>query len=98
MKIKRTIDGREYEFELTHDEMYNAYYEQQSRFDLVDVSYYFEDLSDEDIINRFHKTRSEIEPLYEEIACTMRRYIDKYDMDWFYAREEAVTEVLGGCA
>lgn len=40
-------------------------------------------------------TRAEIGKKISDIARQMRRNIDKYDMLWQYARDEAISEILG---
>lgn len=37
MKIKRTVDGKEMEFELTKEELCDAYYKQERNFDKEDA-------------------------------------------------------------
>ena len=39
-------------------------------------------------------TRAEIGTKISDIARQMRRNIDKYDMLWQYARDEAISEIL----
>ena len=94
MKIKRKIDGKEFEFELTNDELWNAYEEQQHKYDLDDVDTQFCFYTDEELMNTYHKTREEIKKLYPDIAYEMRRLMDKYDVDMEYARDEAIDYVL----
>ena len=94
MIIKRTVNGREMEFELTPHEMSDAYYEQQHLFDIDDVVVFFDGCSDNDLMILYRMTRDETRKFYDEIALEMRRNINKYDMDFQYAREEAVQEIL----
>lgn len=95
MTIKRTVDGREREFTMTGDELYKAYLEQQHDFDLSDIADYFDCYGSEaDILEEFGKSKSDIKQLYGDMAYEMRRNIDKYDMDWQYAREEAIHDVM----
>jgi len=94
MKIKRKIDGKEFEFELTNDELWNAYEEQQHKYDLDDVDTQFCFYTDEELMNTYQKTREEIRKLYPDIAYEMRRMMDKYDVDMEYARDEAIDYVL----
>ena len=94
MKIKRNIDGREIEIELTAHEMWDAYIEKQHQFDVEDIEDYFYGCEDDELIEKYLKTGEEIKQLYEAIANEMRRNIDKYDMDWQYAREEAIHQIL----
>ncbi len=93
MIIKREIDGKTYEFELTSTEKVDTFYEVRDEFDEEDVLNFFADYTEEE---RKEKglTDELIDALVPEIAQLMRRYIDKYDMDWEYARYEAVRDVL----
>lgn len=94
MTIKRKIDGKEFEFELTNDELWNAYIEKEHQFDIEDVESFFCGFSDDELRLLYKKSSEEIKSMYDDIAYEMRRNIDKYDMDWEYARDEAVTSVL----
>ena len=94
MKIKRTIDGKEFEFELTQQELYDAFAEQEFKFDLSSVRSYFEDYSDDDIMDEYGRTRKELEACFEDIAVALRRNMDKYDMSFEYALPTAVNEVV----
>lgn len=94
MTIKRIVNGVEMEFELTNLELYNAYAEQQHNFDRLDVLGYLNEFSDEQLVNDYGMTRVEAEMLIDDMADRMRRYMDKYECDWSYARDEAVSEIL----
>lgn len=94
MKIKRTILGEEEEFELTPDELYMAYREQEHKFDLSDVEDVFNGFDDDELVDMYGRTRDEIKERYEDIAYEMRRNIDKYEMSWQYARDAAIAEIL----
>lgn len=76
MKIIRTIDGRQYHFELDSYELAKAYEEQEFKYDV------------ESVRNRFGHQYSEEK--IEAIASETRRQINKYDLDFDYALEEAV--------
>ena len=91
MKIYRTVSGIECSFELTNAELTQAFFEQQYRFDKQDVADYVEYMTDDDIVETYGVTRQEFDELTGEIASTMRRYID---MDWTYARDEAIHDVI----
>lgn len=99
MTITRNVGGSTrqlpitMEFELTADELYNAYREQQFLFDRADIEDQFE-MSDEDCIECYGIRKKEAESLFDDMAVEMRRNIDKYDMSWEYARDEAVREIL----
>lgn len=94
MKIKRLVSGKEQEFELTADELYAAYREQEFKFDRADVADYFLAFDNEYIEEEYGMTTKEVESKFNEIAYEMRRNIDKYDMDWTYARDEAIETIL----
>ncbi len=94
MKIVRIVGGVKMEFILSDNELYNAYEEQQHLFDLEDVKGYFDGYSEEDCKREYGLSSSEVEDRLDEIAYEMRRNIDKYDMDWYYAREAAISELL----
>ena len=91
MKIKRIILGKEEEFELTPDELYAAYREQEFKFDRSDIEDYFAAFEKEDIEEEYGMTIAELEGKYDDMAYEMRRNIDKYGMDWSYARDDAIT-------
>lgn len=94
MKIKRTILGKEEEFELTPDELYAAYREQEFKFDRNDIEDYFAAFDDVEIEEMYSMTRKKLEEKFDDMACEMRRNIDKYDMQWQYARDAAIAEIL----
>ena len=76
MIISRIINGVEYEFELNSQELYDAYIEQEHKWDVSDVdARYGHLLSDEQV---------------DAVAYEMRRQRDKYDLDFESAIEEAL--------
>ena len=97
MKIKRTIDGKEYEFELTSEELRNAYYEKEHFYDTEDVKNYISTMSKEEFKEYSIKTESELldnEELLSRIAYRKRKYIDEIGMLWSEATREALRDVL----
>lgn len=94
MKIKRLVNGKEQEFELTTDELYAAYREQEFKFDRNDIEDYFAAFDDVEIEEMYSMTRKKLEEKFDDMACEMRRNIDKYDMQWQYARDAAIAEIL----
>lgn len=94
MTIKRTVNGVEIEFELTDRELYNAFEEQQHIFDRLNMLDYLSDMSDEQLTEDYNITKLEAEKLVDDMAYRMRRYIDKYDCSWDYARDEAFQDIL----
>lgn len=94
MKIKRKIDGMEYEFELTNRELYDVYFEQQHEFDVLDVKDVFDCMEEDDFQQTYGVTEKEAYKSVEEIASRMRMNIDKYDLCWQDARDDAIFYVL----
>ena len=94
MKIKRTINGTDYTFELLPNELYDAYREQQEKFDIDDVINFIECFSNEELQEYYGCSYEECMKYKEEIADEMRRNMDKYDMDFEYAREEAIRDIV----
>ena len=99
MKIRRKIDGLEFEFELTANELCDAYDEQQHMFDVSDVECLFEDYyTDDEVLDLYGVTTDTALSLSDGIAWEMRRLMDKYDVDMSYAREEAARTIIMACA
>lgn len=94
MTIIREIDGIKHDIELTSDEVLNAYYEKKFEFDRMDVEDIFCGLTDEELLETYGANRAFIETLIDEMAEQKRRNMDKYDMGWDYARDEAIRDVL----
>lgn len=98
MKIKRTIDGKEYEFELTDMELVGAYEEQEHKWDYPYCESMFQDFDDESFVSEYNVDKTTAQQYIDEIAYEMRRQINKYDLDADYARDAAFTEVLSRVA
>lgn len=94
MIIKREINGSAVEIELTDFELYNAYMVKQHMFDICDVEDAFNAFDDSELKDMYGLTFEEIKPKIPVIADEMRRNIDKYDMGWQEARDEAIREIL----
>lgn len=94
MTIFREFDGKRYEIELTPSELYAAYTCQQFEFDRSDIEDIVCGSTDEDVRDMFGITRDEFMSMIDDFAYEMRRYIDKYDMSWEYARYEAIKDVI----
>lgn len=94
MKIIRNINGVEMEITLTDRELWDAFEEEQHKCDLADIDNAFEDLTNEDLMETYGKTRVEIEELREEMAYRYRKYRDNYDESWIGDRDEAIRYVL----
>ena len=93
MIIKRNINGTEVEIELTYNELREAYSEWQESCDLEDILNAFEDMTDDDLMEVYGKTREEIEPLVDQMAWMYRKYMDNCD-DWIYRRDSAIDDVI----
>ena len=91
MTIFRTFDGVTHEIELYPYELYGAFCVQQHLFDIEDIENWFACGED---ISEYGLSEQEVVSLYEEMASELRRNIDKYDMDWSYARDAAVRDTL----
>lgn len=98
MIIKREVNGTVHEFELTDDERLNAYEEQQHMYDRTDVRDHFLFMEESDLIASYGKTMAGIEASFDDIAYEMRRNIDKYDMAWTAALDEAIGDILNQCS
>ena len=94
MVIKRYINGKDTEIELTPQEVLDAYYQQEHSFDEDDVRDRFNEWDDERFLE-YGVTRAEAEEQISDIAYEKRRIMNKYDTDWEYALDEAISTVLG---
>jgi hypothetical protein len=92
MKITREVNGQTVEFELTDKEMLDTFFEQQEAFDAQDVVMLIEHYSEEEFVEKYGVSPTVILENSGEIGSRMRRNIDKYDMDWESARDEAVSD------
>ena len=94
MKIQRMINGMKFNIELLPSELVDAYFEQQEKFDIEDVVSYLEAYDNEELLESYGLSYSELLKLKEEIAEKMRKNIDKYGMSMPDSREEALREVI----
>ena len=94
MKIYRQINGVNFCIELLPNEMVEAYFEQQGKFDVEDIVSFAETFSNSDLEKIVDSNYSDILANKEEIAKRMRKYIDNYNMEFSYAREEAIRDVM----
>lgn len=106
MKIKRTVDtnttiwgtsgGVEVEFELTADELRDAFYEQQEIYDRTDMMYYLEEIGQEYLHDIGYKTEfiNKLPQYLDDMGAELRRQMDKYDLAWSDARGTAFDIVL----
>lgn len=78
MKIRREVNGVLMEFELTSQEMMDAYYEKEHQWDMAYMEELAEYLADEDrpeTIKRLNAIRSNAE-LRSHVAYRWRKYCD----------------------
>lgn len=94
MKIKRTVNGQELEFELTAQERWGAYFEQEKIFDAGDCAEMIDGMSDEQCLDAYEITVEEFRKLLPYMGQEKRRLMDKYNMEWTYARDEAISSVI----
>lgn len=94
MTIKRAINGEEFAFELTKDELFNAYLEQEFIFDKENVAGYLESLGSDWTEDNYGLSLDEAMQYVDDIASELRRNIDKYEMGFDYAIDEALKFVL----
>ncbi len=92
--ITRNINGTELSIPLTDVEIYSAYKYLQGLFDEQDVRNLILDMSNDEIKKKYGISKKKFEALIPDMAIEMRRNIDKYDVDWEYAREEDVDFVI----
>lgn len=99
MKIAREINGQMVEIELTSEEVRSAYLEEEHENDVQDVKTLLESLDPEEFYEDYKVSLTwayNNDELVENIAVEMRKNIDKYDMHWDSARDEAVADVIAG--
>lgn len=84
--MKITRDGKEYE--LTKEELIEAYYEQKHNWDVESV------LTHSQEWEQYLPNGAAIEDYAEKIAYETRRNIDEYDMQWYCAYREAMCDIL----
>lgn len=96
MKIKRTIDGVEYEFELTTGELSEAYTEVQHQFDCDDVADVLESMIGGGDIYGYDPMPNddELRALVPKMASLMRRELDKGFDDWWDYAVDAIYDVI----
>ena len=96
MTITREIQSPIYgvmqkmEFKLTSDELRDAFYEQQAIYDRMDMEYYLEENEDFLLDKGYSKDCiHKLKEYLDDMGSELRRCMDKYDMSWEYARDEA---------
>ena len=84
MKIKRTIDGKEYEFELTEQELNKAYEERDIYFCKENIIESVGDMLDARLIRRYGAPWSEIKKHIDDIAAAYKDYLETYLDDHYW--------------
>lgn len=93
MEITREICGQHITIQLTEDELFLAYQEQQSLLDLESIRQELEAQPDEELAAQYGLTLSELEPLQGAMAAKLRNCLNK-EMSWDYALSEAIHSVV----
>ena len=100
MKIQREVNGQIMEFELTSEELYSAHLEQEHKNDMQDIEDALENYRPdgaEDFYRTYEVPFDKVygnDELISEIAHEKRHNMDKHDMHWDTARDEAISEIL----
>ncbi len=92
VEVTREIGGQSVTIQLTEDELFFAYQEQQWLFDLESIRQELEAQPDEELAAQYGLTLSELEPLQREMAAKLRSCLNK-EMSWDYALSEAIRSV-----
>lgn len=96
MKITRNFGCGDYTFELTDGELLEAYLEKQHQYDVdvvKDKLQYYENNPD-DFYEAYGCSYFILSDKVDKIAYAMRRNIDKYDSDPFYALTDAIENIV----
>ena len=93
MKIERTINGAKFNIELLPDELVEAYYEQQRKFDIENIIEYGESLGSNELEEDYGVTYSEYLSLKEDIADLLRENLDM-GASFLVAIEDAIDRVI----
>ena len=94
MTITRTINGKEFIFDLTYTELWDAYKEIQHERDIAFCADIYAGWDDEDIVTDIGINRSQFEALLDEIATEMRDRIDNYGWGVATARSAAINTIV----
>lgn len=97
MKITREINGQMVEIELTSEEVRDIYEEKEHEYDVQNVKAVLENASPEEFYDKYQISLNwayNNEELIENIADDMRKNIDKYDMHWDSARDNAMKDII----
>ncbi len=95
MTIERVDEsGNSLVFELTSRELYDAFLEQQFLLDRNDCEGMIYGFTDAQVMECYGVDKAGFYELLDDMAMCLRRNIDKYDMTWEYARDDAVRTVI----
>lgn len=94
MKIRRMINGFEYEFVLTQKELWDAYKEKSDEIDIKAVIDEINKLPTSIFRNAYGCTKAYAKKKASLIAKEMRNNINTWNMDIDNAMEDAFREVL----
>lgn len=89
MQVKRESGGVSVTIQLTGEELFAAYQEQQNLFDIENIRQEMEDQSDSELIQQYGLPLRALEPLMDEMAAKLRSNLDK-EMSWDYALSDAI--------
>ena len=90
MKITREINGQTVEFELTDNELLDAFFEMQQECDAEDIRDLALDYTEQDFVEAFGVCRSAVFTNAKEIGERLRNYIENCDSWWRTMRDDTV--------
>ena len=93
MKIERIIDGKNIVIELTRDELFKAYKEQQRNFAIGNIQDNMEFFIEKDKLEKYKNDNNFI----EKAASILIENQVEYDMDFEHAIVGAINEALADC-
>ena len=96
MKIVREIEGVKHEFELSNNELFLAYQEQEHLFDQEDVE--TECMDEDELMDNYGLTMDEGMALASDMAYDMRHEMDKHGYSVEDARMMAIRKALENAA
>lgn len=98
MTITRIINGVKNTFELTDNELLEAYEKQQFKYDLAYCTSQYDNMSADDFADEYGVEKDVAKNYLGDIASEMRHQINKFELNEDYARTAAFTEVLSQIA
>ena len=94
MKITRNISGVSFQIELTEDELYNAYLEQELLFDKESICDYIKMLEVSEISKEVEAACVADDEWLKAVALEIRRCMNKYGTGFEWQLEDTVMEAL----